>query len=222
MAEELRHVNLDARQIRVLAHPLRSRLLGLLRINGPATATRLARALATNTGATSYHLRQLADVGLVAEEPEHAGRGRERWWRAAHDVTNWQRDQYLGDPDALAAADWLTSSFARSLAERVENWIRAVPAETPQWRAAVEFSDYIMRLSPAQLTAMTAELDEVVDRWRARTTATPDPEARPLLLYVYPIPMTEPEIEPETASEIEPATEAETKAEAETVPSEEP
>jgi len=62
---EQREVHLDARQIRVLAHPLRFRLLGRLRLDGPATATGLARALETNTGATSYHLRQLADVGLV-------------------------------------------------------------------------------------------------------------------------------------------------------------
>ena len=35
--DEVRHVNLDGRQIRVLAHPLRSRLLSQLRLNGAAT-----------------------------------------------------------------------------------------------------------------------------------------------------------------------------------------
>src|SRR4051812_49756154 len=61
-------------------HPLRARLLTALRMNGGATATALARELGTNTGATSYHLRKLASVGLV-EETE-GGRGKERWWRA--------------------------------------------------------------------------------------------------------------------------------------------
>jgi predicted ArsR family transcriptional regulator len=192
MADELRHVNLDARQIRVLAHPLRARLLSQLRLGGPATATRLAEVLHTNTGATSYHLRQLADVGLVAEE-KGGGRGRERWWRPAHDVTTWERDAYAGDPDATAAADWLTSTFARQLAERVEDWSHRRPDEPAEWRSAAQFCDYILRLGPAQLAAMTKELDEVVTRWRRAGAAEPAPDARQVVLYLYPVPMPRPD-----------------------------
>ena len=187
MTDDVRHVNLDSRQIRVLAHPLRSRLLSQLRLSGPATATRLAEVLGTNTGATSYHLRQLAEVGLVAEDAG-AGHGRERWWRAAHDVTSWERDQFAGDPDAQAASDWLTSNFAHQLAERIEDWNKVVADEPAEWRAAAEFSDWILRLDAAQLTAMTTELAAVVDRWRAET---PGPDARQVLLYVYPVPLPE-------------------------------
>src|SRR6185312_12131279 len=128
MADELRHVNLSSRQIRVLAHPLRARLVGELRLNGPATATRLAEVFHTNTGATSYHLRQLADIGMVEEDPE-AGRGRERVWRAVHDVTSWERDDFTGDEDAQTAADWLTSAYASQVAERIEDWTRGVAGE---------------------------------------------------------------------------------------------
>ena len=53
--------------LRVLAHPLRSRLLGALRRHGPSTATDLATLLGTNSGATSYHLRKLESVGLVQD-----------------------------------------------------------------------------------------------------------------------------------------------------------
>jgi DNA-binding transcriptional ArsR family regulator len=186
VADDLQHVYLDARQIRVLAHPLRARLLSELRLGGRATATRLAEVLHTNTGATSYHLRQLADVGLVKEDA--GGRGRERWWLPAHDVTTWERDWYAGDPDALAAADWLTSNFARQLAERVEDWNRRAPDEPAEWRSAVQFSDWIMALSAAQLAAMTAELEDVIERWRRETTADPAPDARQVLLHLYPVP----------------------------------
>jgi predicted ArsR family transcriptional regulator len=62
-------LRLDAHALKVLAHPLRSRLLRALRVDGPATATALAATLGTNTGATSYHLRKLASVGLVPERP---------------------------------------------------------------------------------------------------------------------------------------------------------
>ena len=195
MPDDLQHVHLDARQIRVLAHPLRARLLSQLRLGGPATATGLAEALRTNTGATSYHLRRLADVGLVKEDS--GGRGRERWWRPAHDVTSWERDWYAGDPDALAAADWLTSNFARQLAERVEDWNHRAATEPEEWRAAVRFSDWIMRLSAGQVAAMTAELETVIERWRRETDEAPAPDARQVLLYLYPVPLDRPLDRPE-------------------------
>jgi predicted ArsR family transcriptional regulator len=190
MTDELRRVHLSARQIRVLAHPLRARLLSQLRRNGPATATRLAERLGTNTGATSYHLRQLADVGLVTEDTA-AGHGRERWWRSAHDVSSWQRDAYADDPDAVAAADWLNIYSARSLADRIESWLSTASDEPAEWRHAADFSDYILRLSASQLTALTQELDAVIERWRRETDAAPAADARQVLLYLYSLPAKE-------------------------------
>ena len=70
----------DARAVRALSHPLRLELLDLLRFEGASTATLLARRVGESSGATSYHLRQLARHGFVEEVPG-AGRGRERWWR---------------------------------------------------------------------------------------------------------------------------------------------
>ncbi len=177
-------MHLDAKQIRVLAHPLRARLLGQLRIDGPATATRLAEALGTNTGATSYHLRQLAAVGLVAEE-DGAGRGRERWWRSAHRVSSWQPGDYAGDPDATAAAEWMESHWLRIFNEQAEAWHRVRGDAEPQWRDAAGFSDFQLELSAGQLGAMNDEIAQVVERYRQ---VGPGPEARRVLLYVYGFP----------------------------------
>ena len=105
-----------------LAHPLRLRLLGRLRTDGPATATALAEKLGTNTGATSYHLRQLAEVGLVAEDPD-LGTGRQRWWRARHDVSSWAARTSTATPTppprpvgggASRSASWPTTPRAGS------------------------------------------------------------------------------------------------------------
>src|SRR5689334_12619211 len=60
----------DGRSLRALAHPLRLRLLGLLRMDGAATASQLAARTGQSSGATSYHLRQLAAYGFVIEEPD--------------------------------------------------------------------------------------------------------------------------------------------------------
>jgi DNA-binding transcriptional ArsR family regulator len=191
MADELRHVHLDSRQIRVLAHPLRARLLSRLRLDGPATATKLAEALGTNTGATSYHLRQLAEAGLVVEDHD-AGRGRERWWRAAHDVTSWQRNTYVDDPDATAAADWLSSFQVSSFTGRAEAWQRAVPDEPIEWRDAAGFSDYILTLSASQLDGLLKELDDVIERHRRSATAEPAPDVRQVLIYLAGLPRIDP------------------------------
>ena len=43
------HVS-DPQVLRALAHPLRGRLLGLLRVDGPSTATRLAERVGESSG----------------------------------------------------------------------------------------------------------------------------------------------------------------------------
>ncbi len=187
MSEKLRVVHLDGRQIRVLAHPLRSRLVGRLRMDGPATATQLAAGLGTNTGATSYHLRKLAEAGLVTEE-SGAGSGRERYWRAAHDASSWQPGAFAGDADALAAADWLTSFQADSLGDRISAWQRRAGEESADWRDAAGVSDQFLRLDAAQLHALRHELDEVVERYRRDTAEAPAPDARSVVVYVAGLP----------------------------------
>ncbi|MGH3491934.1 MAG: helix-turn-helix domain-containing protein, partial [Sciscionella sp.] len=83
----------DAAALQSLAHPLRLRLLGLLRLFGPSTATKLAARCGESSGLISYHLRNLADAGLVVQaervdlaDVEQTG-GRERWWKAARLTT---------------------------------------------------------------------------------------------------------------------------------------
>ncbi|MGZ5410249.1 MAG: ArsR/SmtB family transcription factor [Aeromicrobium sp.] len=160
---ELRHVELDSAQLRCLAHPLRSRLLAALRLDGPATSARLAHRLTTNTGATSYHLRQLAAVGLIEEDPDR-GRGRERYWRSVHDVTNWTETRFDDDPEDRAAAEWLTGHHLRLKNRWREDWLESRMEWSTAWREAASLGDMRVRLTPAQTTAMVNELEAVVER----------------------------------------------------------
>jgi DNA-binding transcriptional ArsR family regulator len=160
-----RRVRLDSRRLRTLAHPLRSRLLSALRLDGPATSATLAARLDTNTGATSYHLRQLAEVGLI-EEVGDRGTGRERWWRAAHDVTSWSDADFDRDPDDRAAADWLLGHHVRTKARWVEDWLATRTQWPEAWRRAASLGDMRLRLTAAQAAALEAELYGVVQRFR--------------------------------------------------------
>src|SRR3984885_15977455 len=69
----------DARALRAYAHPVRMKLVGLLRTEGPLTATRAGELLGESSGTTSFHLRQLAKYGLVEEAG--GGTGRQKPWR---------------------------------------------------------------------------------------------------------------------------------------------
>jgi predicted ArsR family transcriptional regulator len=162
-------IRLTADAIKVLAHPLRSRLLAALRMDGAATATALAEKLDTNTGATSYHLRKLAAVGLVEETGE--GRGRERWWRPSTDMHNWTDEVTEGDRDARAAAGWLREHYVRSFVEQADRWLAHHDEWPLEWRRLAGGSDYVLELTPAQLEALMNELLTVVNRWFAETTA---------------------------------------------------
>lgn len=177
-------LHLDATAVKVLAHPLRSRLLGALRSGGPATATALAEKLGTNTGATSYHLRKLASVGLVEETSD--GHGRERWWRAATAMHTFTQRDVAYDPDGEAAADWLRRFYLRSFVDRYQGWLD-VHANWPlEWQEVADASDYLLRLSPARLQQLQLELTALLERYR-----DPDPGdtvAQPVEVHLHAFP----------------------------------
>lgn len=184
-----REVRLDHRQVRVLAHPLRMRLLGALRLNGPATATALAELLDTNTGATSYHLRQLAEVGLVAEDPDR-GSGRQRWWQAAHDVTSWEPTDFDDDPDARAAIQWIHGDQVRLLVERAERWLAVEHEWSPAWRDALGMGDIFMTIPAHRMEALKNEVWQVLERYHDEADPA-EPGAEPVNVFLAAYPMLE-------------------------------
>ncbi len=182
-----RHVDLDATQVVTLAHPLRSRLLGALRGGGPATATTLAVRLGTNTGTTSYHLRKLAEVGLVEDDLEH-GDGRDRWWRAAQDEHSYRTQDFADNPDASAAADWLYSHYLDQYTRQAQDWVESRSQWPTSWQSASTMSDYRLVLTPEALTALNAELDAVVGRYRdTADPGLPSAERVTVLLHDFPV-----------------------------------
>ena len=178
-------LRLDAAAVKVLAHPLRSRLLGALRDGGPPTATDLATRLGTNSGATSYHLRKLESVGLVEDSGE--GEGKRRLWRAATDFHTWDPSDFEGDEDSETALNWLVRDYARHFSEQFERWLD-VEADWPMpWRDAAGMSDSFIIATPEQVEQLKAELDELLIRYRR--VGQGNPNARRLAVYsaLYPL-----------------------------------
>ena len=178
-------IQLDARAVSVLAHPLRSRLLSHLRLTGPATATDLAATFRTNTGATSYHLRKLESVGLVRDTGE--GRGKRRLWQAATTYHSWKTSDFRHDEDALTALGWLERSYVRQLAMRAESWQDASDSWPDEWVDTLGFNDTIVLVTPGQLRELLDELDGLIGRYRHAGEG--DPAARRVQLYQYAHPV---------------------------------
>lgn len=161
-------VHLDARSVRGLAHPLRVKILGLLRTDGPATATTLAEQLGQNTGATSYHLRQLAAYGFIVED-DTRGTGRERWWRAAHVTTRFDRTTMGIDESGEA----FLRSIGQIYMEKIQGAIDQQATLPPEWRDAGTLSDWIFRLTPDEARRLTNEVYAVMSRYRSNDPDDP-------------------------------------------------
>ena len=154
----------DVRALRALAHPLRNRLLGLLRLDGPSTATQLGARVGESSGSTSYHLRQLAAYGFV-EELEGRGSGRERWWRARHRMTSWQAETLVEQEGGTQVQDELTRLQLAGHGRVLSAWLAQREQLDPAWTAAASLNDYALRLTPEQTRQLAGELHEVLDRW---------------------------------------------------------
>jgi DNA-binding transcriptional ArsR family regulator len=185
-------VRLDAPALRVLAHPLRSRLLSQLRLHGAATATELAGTLGTNTGATSYHLRKLESVGLV--EDTGTGEGKRRVWRASTSSHQWEPSDFVGDEEAEESMTWLTRHYTANLVDRAEHWFQTQRGWPAAWRDALGYGDYGLVVTPEQAQAMREEIEAVLQRYHDAGSA--DPRAVQLLFGALLLPVDEKYQEP--------------------------
>lgn len=174
MPDSTSSLRLDSRALVVLAHPLRSRLLSALRLHGPATATDLAQRLGTNTGATSYHLRKLESVGLVADTGE--GEGKRRVWSPSTWSHEYVPSDFEHDPDAEAALGWLSRHYAQQFSERLGRWYDAQDSWPAAWRDACGQGDDRVLVTAEQAARLTEEIGELLARYRLAGEG--DPTAR--------------------------------------------
>ena len=181
-------LRLDARALKVLAHPLRSRLLTALRTDGPATATALAaRASGPTPARPATTCANSPRSGLVEETGE--GHGRERWWRAATEMHGWTERDVAGDPDGRGRQRLAPPP----LPPNVHRALRGVARHArPTGRSNG-------RTSPAPPTTRSASplpgwphsrpsSRRWCERYRARAPDDPDAEAVQVHLHVFPLP----------------------------------
>ncbi|MFD9963331.1 ArsR/SmtB family transcription factor [Amycolatopsis sp. NPDC058986] len=181
----------DVELMRALAHPLRSAVLDHLMAMGPRTASECATAVGSTASNCSWHLRRLAQHGLV--ERAEAEDGRERPWRAC------QVGLDLGEPADPASRRARLAVVGTALAREQEltrRFLDTVDELEPEWRDASGLSTYALRVTPAELARLADAIDALV-RPYVGTIRTDAPEdARPVHVGLRAFPRIAPDGRP--------------------------
>jgi DNA-binding transcriptional ArsR family regulator len=178
-------ITLDPRRLRALAHPLRVRLLSMLRKDGPATATLLAKRADESSGATSYHLRQLAAYGFIEDDPDRSRVGRERWWRATGTYTEFRDLDFVYDPELRGVLDGWLHEVLRTQYHWIEAWLAERSEWDKSWIDAADLSDWTLRLTAEQLAGLRDDLHAVLARY-GEPSAEPNAEQIVVNLHAFP------------------------------------
>lgn len=163
----------DAAQLRAMAHPLRFKLMELLLLDGPATATELAAKVGESPANCSWHLRRLAEYGYVTEAPPGPGR-RRPWQVVAQGHTT--DDEAESDPDYASAHDAFHVVALRHEFAQLDAWFMARRAAAKEWREAAGVVQSLMWLTSDELAELQADLQALAVRHLDRLT---DPSRRP-------------------------------------------
>ena len=186
MANPYGDAELDATGMRALAHPVRVRILTALQRHGPSTATRLSPDVGATPSVTSWHLRHLADHGLVRDAPGH-GSGRERWWEASTRGFRFDGSR----PGSQDAARLLTAAVQEAEGDVVGAWRRDVePTLPPPWLAGAGRSSTRVLVTPDEAQALEGDVERLLAPYvrRKEDPASAPSGARTVLLLRHTLP----------------------------------
>jgi DNA-binding transcriptional ArsR family regulator len=177
----------DAKALSAMANPFRSRMLDALSVDGPSTASALAKRTGQAVGSVSHHLKVLAEAGLVVEAPELARDRRERWWRLVAPATRWSRAEFATDAGAVTAALAAESLTLQRQFERAQEWL-ANAESAGDWDDAAFATQTWLTLTPDELRELSAELIALTRRWRQRAGSTDGLERETIFLFARGFP----------------------------------
>ncbi|MER5203072.1 helix-turn-helix domain-containing protein [Streptomyces sp. NPDC002825] len=162
-SQENRRID-DLGTLKAIAHPLRMRLYRALFVARTATASQLAEQVDEAVSLVSYHLRKLAEHGLIEEAETQSADGRERWWQPSSYGFS-IHDEDVRAPELAAA----TAAFGRTVDEqRTQMYARFRDERhtwSDEWRSAAISSEWLPRLTAAELASLGKELDALLKKY---------------------------------------------------------
>jgi DNA-binding transcriptional ArsR family regulator len=176
----------DAREMRVLAHPVRMRLRQALYEKGQATATELGEMIGESPANCSWHLRQLAKYGFVEETGD--GTGRNRPWRPVQQALNWGDSDETGE--VAAASDALAGQFFEQEFAGLRDWQAWRRTDPPEWQDAANWVQNLDWLTLDELKELNDALVAIITKHRRdRRDPAKRPEgARRVRIFAWAVP----------------------------------
>lgn len=114
----------DISVITAVHHPLRRRIFDYLVLYGTSQVTAISRALDSQVGSISHHLRMMERAGVVERAPDPQGDRRTSWWKLARSGFIWSADDFDDSPaDALLAREAERNGIRQQI-ERLQRWYR--------------------------------------------------------------------------------------------------
>jgi DNA-binding transcriptional ArsR family regulator len=185
----------DPVALRALAHPVRLRLLRLVREHGPVTGAQLAERLGESTASVSYHLSVLARHGFVEPDPTPGPTRRHKPWRTTYDRLRMSAEESATAPLDSPGGAVLASLLADSRAEQdayLAGGLAAAGAEAAQVADAAVFNLSHLVLTEAEAEQLAAEVSDVVGRYRSEGRPAPGEGRFAVSFVVVPVVPEEP------------------------------
>ncbi|TDW93885.1 helix-turn-helix protein [Kribbella pratensis] len=170
----------DPQAMRALAHPVRLAALSYLQKNGPATATQLSEHVGASPSVTSWHLRHLAEFGLVIDVPPPSGTDRrQRWWNAA---ARGFRYEMPDTPEGAEAGRLLRTEMMNQVLEAAQQWlVETEPNLDPEWSRLAGSANTLMVVTSAEAEALESAIEQLMAPYIQRRDAGESPDdARPV------------------------------------------
>ncbi len=162
----------DPRAMRALAHPVRLAILNRLQRHGPATATQLAPHVKASPSVASWHLRHLAEFGLVSDWNGGPDR-RQRWWQA---VAKGFRFEMPDDDEGQAAASMLRGQLMAAGEDLVQTWLGEVaPRLEGQWQKVGGSANTRVVVTAEEAGDIHARIEEILAPYVVRRDHEADP-----------------------------------------------
>jgi len=161
----------DLGTLKALAHPLRTKLYRALTVARVATASQLAEQVDEAVSLVSYHLRKLAEHGLVEEAEPQSADGRERWWQPASDGISIHDADFRDAPEKAAAHTAASRLFFEQRTDMYRRWLDERAHWSGAWTTASDSSEWLLKLTSDELSALRKEMYALVRRYEERGRA---------------------------------------------------
>ena len=171
MASEKNRRITDMGTLKALAHPLRMKLYRGLIVARVATASQLAEQVDEAVSLVSYHLRKLAEHGVIEEAPAQSADGRERWWQPASDGVSIRDEDFRGAPEKAAVYTAASRLFSEQRIDMYRRYLDERAHWAPEWNRAAESSESAMRLTAAELSELAADMQALFKAYTERGRA---------------------------------------------------